>query len=79
MIDLKPGVCLMQKSLKDHPNPNIQLTYGGPKERGRYHLSFYIGTTTHNDPMTPNMMMNRLGWVFDPERAQQLIDAEEKG
>ena len=67
-MGLTPGDGLLLRAFKDHPAETLQLSYGAPKEKGRYHLAMWLGTWVEGDKGVDERL-NALGWVFDPERA----------
>lgn len=72
--DLKPGDGLLLRSFVDHPADTIKLSYGAPKGKKHYHLALWLGVWSEGDTDV-NERLNRLGWVFAPERAREIRDA----
>lgn len=68
MRDLMPGTALLLRAFKDHPAETLQLSYGAPSEKGRYHLALWLGTWKDGEANVDERL-NALGWVFDPARA----------
>jgi hypothetical protein len=67
--ELKPGDGLLLRAFQDHPADTVKLSYGAPKEKGRYHLALWLGTWKEGESDV-DTRLNALGWVYDPERAR---------
>ena len=66
---LRAGDGLLLRGFTDHATPTIKLSYGAPKQKGRYHLALWLGTWAEGDADV-DTRLNALGWVFDPKRAK---------
>lgn len=74
MSDLKMGDGLLLRAFKDHPSDTVQLSYTAPKGKHHYHLAVWLGIWTEGEQGVDERL-NRLGWVFDPQRARELCSA----
>lgn len=52
----------------------MTLDYRAPSKRGSYHLALWLGIWSEGTA-TVDDRLNALGWVFDPMRAAQAIEA----
>jgi hypothetical protein len=69
---LAPGDGLLLRAFTDHPADTVKLSYGPPKEKGRYYLTLWLGTWKEGEADV-DARLNALGWVFDPERAREAL------